>query len=335
VWLSTIVEVTLSILVMQGLCHLSVLSGPGVPLTSPQLYSACRTDDLRQALLYITHCYPRAPLLGLGFSLGANILTRYVAEEGEECRLVSACALACVCLSPFGYGHVIKKPFQPWNLTANIDACVHRCYAPSPAHAPCSLHGQWFRRNFYAKGMGRNIRQLVSRHVDSIMKFPDSRLARCLPELFSHKSLTLKQFDDLVTVHAGGTTPPFPFESARDYYAHASSHKVLGDVRIPFLAVNADDDPVVKHVPEYETDNGWVVLVVTRGGGHLGWFETMGKVKTRTWISRPVLEWFRATAEKIDMPRHRVTRNIWVVDGWLVESGREHLGCRESSVGGG
>jgi predicted alpha/beta-fold hydrolase len=87
-------------LVMQSPCHLSGLSGAGVPLTSPQLYSSCHTDDLRQALLYISHRYPRAPLLGLGFSLGANVLTRYVAEEGEKCRLVSACALACVCLSP-------------------------------------------------------------------------------------------------------------------------------------------------------------------------------------------------------------------------------------------
>ncbi len=85
----------------ESLDHLSEASGAGVPLTSPQLYSSCHTDDLRQALLYISHRYPRAPLLGLGFSLGANILTRYVAEEGEECRLISACALACVSLSSY------------------------------------------------------------------------------------------------------------------------------------------------------------------------------------------------------------------------------------------
>ncbi|KAH9998105.1 hypothetical protein BJV74DRAFT_794787 [Russula compacta] len=40
--------------------------------------------DLRQALLYSSHRYPQAPLLGLGFSLGANVLTRYVAEEGRR-----------------------------------------------------------------------------------------------------------------------------------------------------------------------------------------------------------------------------------------------------------
>ena len=67
-----------------------------MPLTSPQFYGLSHTDDLRQAIYYIAQRHPNAPLLGIGFSLGANILTRYIAEEGESCRLVSACVLACV-----------------------------------------------------------------------------------------------------------------------------------------------------------------------------------------------------------------------------------------------
>ena len=30
-----------------------------------------------------------------------------------------------------GYGHVIKNLIQPWDLTANIDACVHPMLTPS------------------------------------------------------------------------------------------------------------------------------------------------------------------------------------------------------------
>ena len=70
--------------------------GAGVPLTSQLMYSAGHTDDTRQALMYITHRYPNAPLLGLGFSLGANVLTRYLGEEGAQSRISSACVLACV-----------------------------------------------------------------------------------------------------------------------------------------------------------------------------------------------------------------------------------------------
>ena len=122
--------------------------------------------------------------------------------------------------------------------------------------------------------MGRNLRHLVLRHVDSIMKFPDSQLAQSLPELFSRKFLTLSQFDNMITVHAGGTSPPLPFKNVHHYYTHAASHRVLGDVSIPFLGINLDDDPMEKNVPMYETDNERVVLVVTCGGGHLGWLGT-------------------------------------------------------------
>lgn len=199
-------------------------------------------------------------------------------------------------------------------------------------HIPRSLHRTWFRRNLYAKTLGGNLRQLVLGHVDAIMKFPESRLARTLPELFSRRSITLAQFDNLITVHAGGTSPPFPFKDVQHYYKYAASHQVLGDIRIPYLAVNADDDPIVEHVPIHETDNEWVILVVTRGGGHLGWFERPANGPKR-WMSQSALEWFRATAEKIDLPR-RAVRDIRIVDGWLVERGREHLGCKDKGERG-
>lgn len=60
------------------------------------MYSAGHTDDLRQALLYISQRYPKARLIGIGFSLGANVIIRYLAEEGEQSRLTAACALGCV-----------------------------------------------------------------------------------------------------------------------------------------------------------------------------------------------------------------------------------------------
>jgi predicted alpha/beta-fold hydrolase len=71
-------------------------SGAGVPVTSPRLYTPGHTDDLRLALIYISQIYPQAPLFGVGFSMGAGILIRYLAEEGASSRLVSGCALACV-----------------------------------------------------------------------------------------------------------------------------------------------------------------------------------------------------------------------------------------------
>lgn len=79
----------------------SLFPGAGVPLTSVQFYSAGYTDDLRITILYLQIKYPKAKLLGIGFSLGASVLTRYLGEEGSDSRLLSGCALACVCPSTF------------------------------------------------------------------------------------------------------------------------------------------------------------------------------------------------------------------------------------------
>lgn len=46
--------------------------------------------------MHIAQKFPNAPLLGVGFSLGANVLTRYLGEEGELSRVHSGCMLACV-----------------------------------------------------------------------------------------------------------------------------------------------------------------------------------------------------------------------------------------------
>lgn len=95
--LSTSVAVRYQHLPVSGFATLTFVKlGAGVPVTSPLLYSAGHTDDTRQALMYIAKRYPKAPLLGLGFSLGANVVTRYLAEEGTQTRLHAACVLACV-----------------------------------------------------------------------------------------------------------------------------------------------------------------------------------------------------------------------------------------------
>lgn len=68
----------------------------GVPITSPRLYSAACTDDYASGVLFVERLFPQAKKIGLGFSLGANVVTRYLGEEGKRSRLIGGCALACV-----------------------------------------------------------------------------------------------------------------------------------------------------------------------------------------------------------------------------------------------
>ncbi|KAI0941687.1 hypothetical protein AcW1_003505 [Taiwanofungus camphoratus] len=254
----------------------------GVPLTSPQLYSAGHTDDLRVAVYYIRKKYPRAPLIGVGFSLGACVLTRYLAEEGENSRLAAGCVLAC-----------------PWDLMTSNDR----------------LEGSWFHRTVYSSGMGQNLQAIVRLHAETLRKFT------------KHPYMTRL---------VGGPSPPFPMATAPDYYRWASCHDKLDRVRVPLLAISAADDPVVLADPPYEVGgNGWVVLAVTKKGGHLGWFEASGPglFGVTRWVTKPILEWLRAIGDDmvVDVGRGKPLHEV---DGFLKEIGRDDIGCIEIEGGG-
>ena len=75
-----------------------------VPITSSQFYHGGYTDDLRRTLLYLSQLCPQAPLYGIGFSLGANILAKYAGEEGSNTPLKGVVVLS----NPWNFwkGHV-------------------------------------------------------------------------------------------------------------------------------------------------------------------------------------------------------------------------------------
>ena len=193
-----------------------------------------------------------------------------------------------------------------------------------------SLEDSWFARHVYSKSLAAGLKRIIRGHIDSIRQFPDSRFAQALPALMSLSRPTMFQFDSLISVHSAGPSPPYPFDDAWTYYAYSSSHNKLDAIRIPFLALNSHDDPIAQCAPQDYDRNEWFTLVVTHGGGHLGWFQPGGA--PNRWARRPVLEWFRATGEDIRL-EPRKARSVEWRDGWLVEVGNEALGCQEIGAG--
>ncbi|KIK64813.1 hypothetical protein GYMLUDRAFT_195274 [Collybiopsis luxurians FD-317 M1] len=300
----------------------------GVPVTSKQLYSAGWTDDLRMATIYLAQKYPRAPQLGLGFSLGANVMVRYLAEEGERSRLTSACVLG-----------------NPWDLVKNNWALEHT----------------FLGKQIYSKGMANNLVNVLKLHSKALEKVdpptpsptskyePSATQASMVCAAY-HATLALRNpplsvFDNTFTRVGGGGPPHWPLASADAYYKFSSSHHVVPFVRKPLLAINSTDDPVVVHAPTSpdEVGSGWTVVVLTEGGGHLGWFEPssgqvlvgtdVSKLHLRRWMTKPALEWLKLAAEVLvhghpEFPPREVRMDE---AGWVREVGegaKDGLGCR-------
>ncbi|ORX73875.1 hypothetical protein DL89DRAFT_5302 [Linderina pennispora] len=81
----------------------------GVDLVTPKMFHGGLTDDIREYVSYLVQEHPDTPIIGIGFSLGANMLTKYVGEEGASCRLVAAVS---VC-NPFDIDTTISKMCEP------------------------------------------------------------------------------------------------------------------------------------------------------------------------------------------------------------------------------
>ncbi|KAJ6531850.1 AB-hydrolase YheT [Mycena capillaripes] len=272
----------------------------GVPITSPKFYTAGHTDDLRQALMYLAHKYPRAPLLGLGFSIGANIMVRYLAEEGSKSLLSSACVLAC-----------------PWDL----------------AESTVSMLGSIMGRHIYLRGMGSNVLALIRHHYKPLaLDKPDHPVAAAVHRFLAVKNPTIADFDDTFTRFVGGESPTFPFPSVLSYYSWASSGHFVQDIEVPFLAINASDDPVIRYVPFDDGGNKFVITALTHKGGHLGWFETSRK----RWTTRPVLEWLQLVGRDIvHDERGRDCLSLYMDDaGYVRALGNDKLGCKAVGNGG-
>ena len=76
----------------------------------------------------------------------------------------------------------------------------------------------------------------------------------------------IRDFDDALTAREAG------FRDAADYYASCSPLRCMESLAIPTLIIHADDDPWVP--PPSVVERAPLRVVVTRGGGHVGFHGT-------------------------------------------------------------
>ncbi|KAG0540335.1 hypothetical protein BDA96_03G399900 [Sorghum bicolor] len=65
----------------------------GVSITSDCFYNHGWTEDVREVIKYLHHRYPKNPLFCIGTSIGANIVVKYLGEEGENTPLAGAVSI--------------------------------------------------------------------------------------------------------------------------------------------------------------------------------------------------------------------------------------------------
>ena len=144
---------------------------------------------------------------------------------------------------------------------ADVDARVVGAVAlsvPVDLASSADVMEHWSRRLY----MRRFLRSLEHKVAEKATRYADAPSARAVRQM-----TTFREFDGHFTAPVHG------FADAQDYWRRASSLPLLGDIRVPTLLVQAQDDPFLSRAcfpVETARSSGWLRLLAPRFGGHVG-----------------------------------------------------------------
>jgi predicted alpha/beta-fold hydrolase len=117
-----------------------------------------------------------------------------------------------------------------------------------------------------------------------------ARKAELFPQRYSKNGFgpirTVREFDDAITA------PQFGFKDAEAYYESAGAKKVVGQIRVPYLLITAQDDPFVPYEAIRASGaerNPAIRFVAPEHGGHCG-FVSRHSGSERFWAEQRVVD---------------------------------------------
>ncbi len=212
----------------------------GEPNRLARTYHSGSSDDVEQVLQQILPQQPHdRPLAVIGYSLGGNVILKWMAETGLRDRVSAGVAVS----NPFSLAHCCELM---------IKGRVSR------------LYGRFFLRKLTRQFQHK--KQWFREHGMT------AQLA-IMDELDDPRTLVdLWQFDDRITAPLHG------FDGALDYYERCSSSRFLADIDSPTLIVHGNNDPIIppSGLPDIRKAPRNIHWDVHADGGHVG-FAASGK----------------------------------------------------------
>jgi len=226
----------------------------GEPNLRVRSYHSGASDDLAEVIGQLRARRPCAPLHAVGYSLGGNVLLKYLGETGAASGLESAVA--------------VSVPFR-------LDQCADRI-------------GQGFSKIYQAHFMRAMLTYVRDKQARFLREGHSEGLARLEGLGPLDRMRTFWDFDGRVTAPLHG------FADARDYYRKSSSRYFLGDIRTRTLMIQALDDPFVfpHSLPTPNELSSCTRFERHAKGGHVGFVE--GSLRhPGYYLERRIPQWLR------------------------------------------
>eukprot|EP01119_Soliformovum_irregulare_P001514 TRINITY_DN11214_c0_g1_i1.p1 TRINITY_DN11214_c0_g1~~TRINITY_DN11214_c0_g1_i1.p1 ORF type:complete len:387 (+),score=79.52 TRINITY_DN11214_c0_g1_i1:169-1161(+) len=205
--------------------------GCNCALTSRKLFSIGDSQDIKHAMDHIQSLAGDAPIYGIGYSMGANILGHYMGVSELQAGWVK-----------FAAGISFSQSYD-----------IHATSQYLPREKP-----------IYSRLLNLKYKSVLKRHL---LHFEQNlEKAIHLPTVF--KTACLREFDKHFTA------PLLGYKDVEDYYKAMSCAPHLKHISIPFLMVNASDDPLIPtlhHEPAIQAARAksGIYFCRTKYGGHV------------------------------------------------------------------
>ena len=219
----------------------------GVPNNTSRWYHSGETGDLNYLYQTLRHREPLTPIAVVGFSLGGNVLLKWLGENGaKQLDLFAAVSVSAPLL---------------------LDICATR------------LDGGFskFYRNRLISELKSGFRDKYN-HLVHLNQLAEAEKLSKLGDI--SKVSSFWQYDEQVIA------PLYGFKSAADYYKQNSARPYLKNISIPTLLIQAKDDPFLTTdiLPQPRELSTFVELVMTQGGGHVGFIGGANPFKPKYWL---------------------------------------------------
>ncbi|KAJ8688314.1 hypothetical protein QAD02_024109 [Eretmocerus hayati] len=235
--------------------HVGALSS--VKVTSPRIFTYGHTDDYNIMLRNLLEKHPSTKIVCVGFSLGGNLVTKYLGEQGPN-KLHNIIGGISICQ---GYDAIEGTKFL--------------------------LNWTNFRR-FYLYFMTESVKNIILRHKNVLLS-EEVKQKYNLIEKDIVSAATLPELDDAYTrkVHN--------FKSVKELYKWSSCVHYLEKIATPMVFINALDDPIVPEslltpIKEFAATKSQTLYIELAHGGHLGFYEG-GLIYPNpiTWMDRTLV----------------------------------------------
>lgn len=224
----------------------------GQPNNTARCYHSGETEDIQFLYQTLRRREPHASMAAVGFSLGGNVLLKWLGEQGQDLNLFAAVA--------------VSVPFLLGACATRLDTGLSRLY----------------RRNLLNEL--KAYIQTKHLHLKNIGRLDDAEKINALGDLAAINSFW--QYDDRVVAKLHG------FEDVHDYYRRSSSRQYLKSIMVPTLLIQAYDDPFMSPdvFPGAGDISPFVRLEFTQHGGHVGFITGRIPFKPHYWLEQRIPE---------------------------------------------